>query len=160
MVDHLSREQIEVFKEAFFLFDKNGDKTITTKELEMVLRTLGSNPTEIELQDMINEVDKDESGTIDFSEFVAMMATKVKEVDSEGKMLETFRIFDVDNNGFISAAELRHVMTNLGERLTDDEVDEMIKVADADKDGKISYQDFVTVAKREQANQNSMMQDF
>ena len=152
MADKLSQEQIDVFKEAFFLFDKNGDKTITTKELEMVMRTLGSNPTEVELQDMINEVDVDNSGTIDFSEFLAMIATKLKEVDSEEKVLETFRVFDVDGNGFISAAELRHVMVNLGERLTDDEVDEMIKVADDDKDGKISYQEFVAVTKREQVD--------
>ena len=107
----------------------------------------------------LNYIKQWESGTIDFSEFLAMMATKLKEVDSEEKILETFRVFDVDGNGFISAAELRHVMTNLGERLTDDEVDEMIKVADADKDGKISYQDFVAITKREQVNQNGMMLD-
>ena len=152
MAEQLSEEQIAVFKEAFYLFDKNGNRTITTKELEMVMRSLGSNLTEVELQDMINEVDVDNSGTIDFSEFLAMIATKLKEVDSEEKVLETFRVFDVDGNGFISAAELRHVMVNLGERLTDDEVDEMIKVADDDKDGKISYQEFVAITTREQVN--------
>ena len=47
------------FKEAFSLFDKDGDGTITTKELGTVMRSLGQNPTEAELQDMINEVDAD-----------------------------------------------------------------------------------------------------
>lgn len=46
-------------------------------------------------------------------------------------------MFDRDNNGFISAAELRHVMTSIGEKLTDDEVDEMIREADQDGDGRI-----------------------
>ena len=59
MADQLTEEQITEFKEAFSLFDKNGDGTITTKELGTVMRSLGQNPTEAELQDMINEVDAD-----------------------------------------------------------------------------------------------------
>ena len=50
-------------------------------------------------------------------------------------------MFDRDGNGFISAAELRHVMTNLGEKLTDEEVDEMIREADVDGDGQINYEE-------------------
>uniref|UniRef100_A0A4W2BPX1 EF-hand domain-containing protein n=1 Tax=Bos indicus x Bos taurus TaxID=30522 RepID=A0A4W2BPX1_BOBOX len=57
MADQLTEEQIAEFKEAFSLFDKDGDGTITTKELGTVMRSLGQNPTEAELQDMINEVD-------------------------------------------------------------------------------------------------------
>jgi hypothetical protein len=53
------------------------------------------------------------------------------------------QVFDKDGNGFISAAELRHIMTNLGEKLTDEEVDEMIREADVDGDGQINYDEFV-----------------
>ncbi|KAJ6408453.1 hypothetical protein OIU84_011714 [Salix udensis] len=66
MADQLTDEQISEFKEAFSLFDKDGDGCITTKELGTVMRSLGQNPTEAELQDMINEVDADGNGTIDF----------------------------------------------------------------------------------------------
>jgi len=84
MADQLTEEQIAEFKEAFSLFDKDGDGTITTKELGTVMRSLGQNPTEAELQDMINEVDADGNGTIDFPEFLTMMARKMKDTDSEG----------------------------------------------------------------------------
>ena len=69
-----------------------------------------------------------------------MMARKMKETDSEDEIREAFRVFDKDGNGFISAAELRHVMTNLGEKLTDEEVDEMIREADIDGDGQVNYE--------------------
>ena len=146
-------ENLNRFKEAFSLFDKDGDGTITTKELGTVMRSLGQNPTEAELQDMINEVDADgngtyilksiihiwtqsvigwhmidsfwishQPGTIDFPEFLSLMARKMKDTDTEEELIEAFKVFDRDGNGFISAAELRHVMTNLGEKLTDEEV--------------------------------------
>merc|ERR1711972_141772 len=66
-------------------------------------------------------------------EFLSLMARKMKDTDTEEGLIEAFKVFDRDGNGFISAAELRHVMTNLGEKLTD----EMIREADVDDD--VSY---------------------
>uniref|UniRef100_A0A2K6MME7 EF-hand calcium-binding domain-containing protein 11 n=1 Tax=Rhinopithecus bieti TaxID=61621 RepID=A0A2K6MME7_RHIBE len=145
---HVSQdEQIAEFKEAFSLFDKDGDGTITTKELGAVLRSLVQNPTEAELQDVINEVDADGNGTMDFPEFLTKMARKMKDTDSEEEIREAFRVFDKVGNGYISAAELRHVMTNLGEKLTDEEVDEMIREADTDGNGQVNYKEFVQMMK-------------
>ncbi|TVY54852.1 Calmodulin [Lachnellula cervina] len=152
--DSLTEEQVSEFKEAFSLFVRSTPPLacfsptervgqITTKELGTVMRSLGQNPSESELQDMINEVDADNNGTIDFPEFLTMMARKMKDTDSEEEIREAFKVFDRDNNGFISAAELRHVMTSIGEKLTDDEVDEMIREADQDGDGRIDYNEFV-----------------
>uniref|UniRef100_A0A0E0GQE2 Calmodulin-like protein 1 n=1 Tax=Oryza nivara TaxID=4536 RepID=A0A0E0GQE2_ORYNI len=143
MADQLSEEQIVEFREAFSLFDKDGDGSITTKELGTVMRSLGQNPTEAELQDMISEVDTDSNGNIEFKEFLGLMARKLRDKDSEEELKEAFRVFDKDQNGFISAAELRHVMANIGERLTDEEVGEMISEADVDGDGQINYEEFV-----------------
>lgn len=79
-----------------------------------MMRSLGQNPTEAELQDMINEVDPDNNGTIDFSKFMKMMEHKMRDADSEEEIMNAFKVFDKDGSGSISAAELRHIMTNLG----------------------------------------------
>lgn len=110
------------------------------------MRNLGQNPTEESLRQMIREVDADENGTIDFAEFLTLMARKMKTKDSEAEILEAFKVFDKDNSGKISPAELRQVMSNLGEKLSDEEVEEMMKEADLNGDGVrafISSLDFI-----------------
>ncbi|KAK4688392.1 calmodulin, partial [Tremellales sp. Uapishka_1] len=98
------------------------------------MRSLGQNPTQAELEDMINEVDADGNNSIDFAEFMTLMARKMHDTDSEEEIREAFKVFDKNNDGHISAAELKHVMTNLGEKLSDEEVHQMIM--EADKDGE------------------------
>ena len=79
------------------------------------------------------------NGNIDFSEFLEMMAKKGKTRDMEEEIKEAFRVFDKDGNGFISKDELKHVMQSLGENLTSEEVEEMIREADIDGDGQVNY---------------------
>uniref|UniRef100_A0A8C6QEE3 EF-hand domain-containing protein n=1 Tax=Nannospalax galili TaxID=1026970 RepID=A0A8C6QEE3_NANGA len=129
MAGQLTEEQITEFKEAFSLFNKYGDSTITMKELGTVMRSLGQDPTEAELQDMINEVDAVGNGTIDFPEFLTMMARKVKDTGSE-EVREAFRVFDKDGNGYIK-------------KLTDEEADEVIQEADVDGNRQVNYEEFV-----------------
>ena len=68
------------------------------------------------------------------------MAKKMKDTDSEEEIREAFKVFDKDGSGFIDSSELRQVMTTLGEKLTDEEVDEMIQEADVDGDGQVNYE--------------------
>ncbi|XP_006774256.1 PREDICTED: calmodulin-like [Myotis davidii] len=130
MADQLTEEQIAEFKEALSLFYKKSDGTITAKELVTIMRSLGQNPTETKLQDMIHEVDADGDGTIDFPEFLTMMARKRKDTDVEGEIKGPY-VVDM------------HVMTNLGEKLIDDEVDEIIGEGDIDGGGQINYKEFI-----------------
>eukprot|EP00768_Dysnectes_brevis_P007223 gnl/Dysnectes_brevis/601_a663_4723.p3 GENE.gnl/Dysnectes_brevis/601_a663_4723~~gnl/Dysnectes_brevis/601_a663_4723.p3 ORF type:complete len:159 (+),score=67.20 gnl/Dysnectes_brevis/601_a663_4723:1363-1839(+) len=141
----LSQDTLEEYKEAFNLFDKNGDGSITTLELGTVMRSLGQNPTEAELADLINSVDTDGNGVISFVEFIKLMVSRTRNADSEEELKEAFRVFDRNGDGYINAAELRHVMTHIGEKLDEDEVDDLIREADIDGQGQIKYHDFVKI---------------
>ena len=81
MVEKLRPDELEAFKEAFDMFDKNADGTISTKELHAAMRRGGQNPTESEVQDMINTVDVDGSGFLEFPEFCLMMYKKLSDID-------------------------------------------------------------------------------
>merc|ERR1711997_37081 len=105
------------FKEAFQEFDKDGSGTITTKELLPVLRSIGQNPTEDEILNLVVEYDVNGDGTIDFDEFLEMMIKQCKDLDQTLEIKEAFKIFDRDGNGYIDAKELKHVVTRMGEVL-------------------------------------------
>jgi len=139
----MSEEEIKAYKDVFALFDKDSSGTITAQELGEIMKSLGQNPSDSELQDMINEVDVDHSGSIDFDEFLKMMSTTVKAQDFAHETRAAFNVFDKDGSGTISADELRQVMKSLGENLTDEEIDEMIREADKDRNGTIDYEEFV-----------------
>lgn len=83
---------------------------------------------------MANEVDPEGKGLVDFPEFLSLMARNMRCgcEDQEEDLIEAFRVFDREGNGLISVAELRHVLTNIGEKLTEEEIDEMIREADVD----------------------------
>lgn len=140
---HLSEEQISELKEAFSLFDQDGDGNITAKELGVVMRSLGQDPTEAELQDMINDVDTDGNGTIDLAEFISMMARKLKDDDARKEIKEAFRVFDRNGDGLISSAELRLALASLGEHVSEKEAEDMIRDADTNGDGYVDYEEFV-----------------
>ncbi|KAJ8650441.1 hypothetical protein MRB53_003464 [Persea americana] len=139
-------EQIAEYKEAFDLFDKDGDGRITFQELAHVFNScLRQNRPPQELYTMITEVDADGNGTIEFDEFLHVMTRKVKESDAEEVLIEAFRGFDSDGDGYLSASELGQVMINLGAELDDGEVEQMILNADLDGDGRVSYAEFHTI---------------
>lgn len=139
----MTEEQLNEFREAFALYDKDGDGTITTLELGKVMRSLGQNPSVEELQNMINEIDQDGNGIIDFEEFVIMMRRNLQNKNSEQELRNAFKVFDKDNNGFITAKELKHVMENLGEDISIEEASFMIMEGDLNNDGKLTYDEFI-----------------
>ncbi|PIO74356.1 EF hand [Teladorsagia circumcincta] len=130
-IKQLTPEEVDEFREAFMMFDKDGNGTISTKELGIAMRSLGQNPTEQEIQEMINEVDMDGNGQIEFPEFCVMMKRMMKETDSE-MIREAFRVFDKDGNGVITAQEFRYFMVHMGMQFSEEEVDEMIREVDVD----------------------------
>eukprot|EP00878_Enallax_costatus_P002488 GHUV01002668.1.p1 GENE.GHUV01002668.1~~GHUV01002668.1.p1 ORF type:complete len:149 (+),score=32.21 GHUV01002668.1:143-589(+) len=141
----LTEAQISECKEAFNLFDKDNDGCITTGELGTVMRALGKNPTEAEVRSIAKEVDPDGRGVINLQEFLGVMARDIRSYDSEQDIRNAWKVFDKDQRGWLEAAELRHVLTNIGEKLSSAEMEDMIKESDPDNDGKIQYEEFVRV---------------
>jgi len=145
IANELSQEEIDIYRQAFETFDTDKTGDITIEELAAVFRSLGQNPSETELQDIISEVDTDRDGTISFSEFISMMTRKTSNTDIEAEIRAAFDVFDSDKCGYIKAEELRGVMSSIGEKLTDSEIEEMISLVDTDGDGKISFEEFVSI---------------
>lgn len=79
------------------------------------------------------------SGAIEFNEFTNLMAQRYSEIKEMKEITDAFKMFDRNGDGVISAGELRQVMTNMGKKLSDKDVDSMMKEADMDGDGQINY---------------------
>ena len=140
----LTSSQIKELQETFVYFDKDKDGRISSKELGLVMQSLGQNPTDSEIRDIINEVDADRNGQLDFEEFVTMMSIHMKTADEmEKELQQAFKVFDANGDGYINVDELRQAMTTIGERMTDKEINDIMKQWDSDGDGKIDYDEFV-----------------
>ena len=92
---------------------------------------------------MIAEVDEDGNGDVDFTEFLTMMARKMSISEAEDDIVEAFKVFDGEESGRITAQRLTHVFHLLNVNVTDEEVEELVREGDHDRDGYINYEEFV-----------------
>ncbi|KAK8789382.1 hypothetical protein WA538_001159 [Blastocystis sp. DL] len=138
----LTEEQKKEYTQAFEVFDKNKDGMISRQELKTIMRSLGQNPTEDDIEEMLLNVDRDKDGQISYDEFMKIISQQIKASEDVDEMAEAFAVFDVDKDGYITKSELHQVMNRLGENLTDEQLDAMIKEADTDGDGKINIAEF------------------
>lgn len=144
----MSEEQKNDIKEAFDLFDTEGVGKIDTKELKVAIRALGFEPKKEEIKKMLADIDPQDSGKLSFGDFLTLMSIKMAEKDSKEEILKAFRLFDDDDTGKISFKNLKRVAKELGENLTDEELQEMIDEADRDGDGEISQEEFLRIMKK------------
>ena len=132
------------------MFDQDGDGTITLNELRTVMQSLGQNPTDQELEDMINEVDNDGNNEIDFEEFLTLMARNMQDLDEEKVIKQGFSVFDTDEDGKITLDDLRRVMESLGEQLNENQLVEIIKELDSNSDDAIDFEEFQAIVNYKQ----------
>lgn len=145
----LDEEAVEEIREAFNLFDTEGKGVIDVRELKAAFRALGFQVKKAEIRQMFIDMDKDLSlATISYDEFVEMVTPRMLNRDSREEIMKVFALFDDDNTGAISFKNLKRVATELGENLTDEELQEMIDEADRDGDGVISEEEFYRVMRK------------
>jgi calcium-binding protein CML len=127
----------------FLEFDTDGDGIITIEELAMIMQSLGKRYSRKKLQEIIASADEDGNGTLEFPEVVALMEKNMKKSRFLDEMRRAFHHFDHDDNGYISPEELRKALQRMGVKLGKLDFLRMLRKVDTDKDGQISFKEFV-----------------
>lgn len=148
----LDDEQKEELREAFNLFDTEHSGTIDARELKAALRALGFEVKKEDVRRMLSDVGKDPSQPIDFNDFQEMMRGRMPDKNSREEINKVFALFDEDETGKISFRNLKRISQELGESLTDEELNEMIEEADRDGDGLINPEEFYRVMRKRGGN--------
>ncbi|XP_043933826.1 calmodulin-like protein 4 isoform X1 [Protopterus annectens] len=143
MAKFLSQDQINEFKECFSLYDNKQKGKILAKDLITVMRCLGTSPTPGEVEKHLQHHKIDRNGELDFSTFLTIIHNQMKQEDPKKEILEAMLMTDKQKRGFIMASELRAKLTKLGEKLTDAEVDELLKEANITPNGIVKYEEFI-----------------
>ncbi|CAN6577998.1 hypothetical protein ACFX13_040011 [Malus domestica] len=140
-------DQLNQLRDIFARFDMDSDGSLTILELAALLRSLGLKPSGDQIHVLLANMDANGNGSVEFDELVSAILPDMNEeiLVNQEQLLEVFRSFDRDGNGYITAAELAGSMAKMGQPLTYKELTEMIKEADTDGDGVISFNEFSTI---------------
>jgi len=146
MADELSKDQVVMLRKAFDMFDKEKKGVINTNMVATILRSLGQTFEENDLKDLIDEIDSDGSGELEFEEFTGLAAKFLGEEDAEAmqqELREAFRLYDKEGNGYINVSDLREILRALDDAVGEDELDEMITEIDTDGSGTVDFDEFL-----------------
>ncbi|KAM3139149.1 hypothetical protein pb186bvf_008747 [Paramecium bursaria] len=142
---HVSRDEVLEVKAAFDLFDHDGSGTIDPNELKAAFEELGFKGEAKFIYQVLAEVDSDNSGQIEFAEFLKLATAKVTDRASRDQVEKVFSIYDWNKEGRITWDELKRVAQDLGEDMTDEQIQIMFKRADRDDDGFVTLEDFYNI---------------
>ena len=131
----ITGNSLNQIRETFALFDQNNDGYITKQEFTTLLRALGKNLTDLEITNIIQQADI-QNDAIDFDKFVILL-NQITPKDTQQDLINAYELFDPENNGFIKVPEFKHIMTNLGEKLNELEINNIIQELDSNNEGKI-----------------------
>ena len=142
--DNIDDTQLKELTEAFEIFDADNSGAISVKELGAVIRGFGENLADSDVAQIFKDLGKSENEELGINEFLSVMALRPTfSNDLESELRFAFSLFDQNGNGKIPAAELTYAMTNLGNRLKEDEIKEMITIVDRDSNGMIDLNEFL-----------------
>ena len=137
----LTDDQIAEIKDTFLMFDKKGNEKVAVDEVGNIMRSCGLNPIGADIKKFIEELGK--GAQIDFEQYLGFH----EECDKKGNsgtlaaFMEGWKCFDHEGNGFVGNAEIRHVLTSMGDVMTDEDVDELLEGKE-DAEGRINYEEF------------------
>lgn len=141
--ENLSPRQIEEIRDAFDACDHDGDGTVDAGELKRVMRACGQNASTSQIQDIINDVDHNGNGSLEFSEFLNLVKDIYQDPNKfETEIKEAFQRYDQDGNGVISQPEFKHLITSFDDKISDEEMKDLLSKVEMDKDGNINYDAF------------------
>ncbi|KAI9085111.1 hypothetical protein K1719_032927 [Acacia pycnantha] len=146
IADFLSTEEVEDIKDMFKKMDSDNDGIVSIEELKAGFRNFGSQLAESEVQMLIEAVDTNGKGRLDYEEFVAV-SLHLKRMANDEHIRKAFSYFDKDGNGYIEPDELRDALMEDGENDCTDVANDIFQEVDIDKDGRISYDEFVAMMK-------------
>ena len=141
MAFKLTMEEINEYKAAFSLFDKESKGRISTDDMVFLMRSLDQNFSNAEFKDIFNHLNN-VSGFVEFHEFLELMARYRKTNENQDKLIKAFKYFDRSNTGTIDFQELVHVLSFVAEKLDENEIESLRKIADV-LDGKLNYLDLL-----------------
>ncbi|XP_030374994.1 calmodulin [Scaptodrosophila lebanonensis] len=141
----LTDEQVKDLTEAYNLFDQENTGMISVRQLWQCMKAVAHVPTDLEQTEILTDFDPDNTGELTLSDFLAIMSRRYRDMTPEDEVILAFKVFDKEGNGYISESEFRHIMTNLGDKMSEDDVEEIIRDADSDTEGNINYVAFVAM---------------
>ena len=144
--NNIPKEVLSEYREIFDSYDINKNGKIERKEMKIILKKLGKNGTQEEIDEIwraMNKIDSD--STISFDDFIEFINrfNLTKNSMSTDDIINAFQIFDRNHDGTISINEFKHILMDLGQKFSENEVNEIIKEIDLDDNGKINYREFV-----------------
>lgn len=145
-MDDLPPEQIAILRKAFESFDSQKTGSISTETVAEILRLMGQPFNRETLEEMIEEVDEDKSGRLEFEEFIILAAKFIVEDDEEAlqkELKEAFRLYDKEGNGFIPTSCLKEILRELDDQLSNADLDGMIQEIDSDGSGTVDFDEFM-----------------
>ena len=141
----LSDDQLNEIRDSFDLFDRDGTGTIGADDLWVVMRALGCEPRKEDMKKMVGEVDQENTGQISFDGYLQIVLNKMVERPGLDDILKAFRLFDREGSGAVSFAQLKRIVQQIGETISDEELHEMIAEADRKGSGVVDEEDFVKI---------------
>jgi len=138
----LTDMQTAAAKVSFASFDKRGEEQIRVNDISGAMKKIGHNIHPDFLESMEDEIDTEGTGFISFEEFTAIVTKKMQADEDERELKEIFRVLDKEKKGEVNVSELRWILKNLGDDLTEDDIDDMIADVDTDGSGWVDYEEF------------------